>query len=1809
AMNGTRLGNATGQFLYSENQVQVDELQLRNADTQCVVNGIVTLSDNPTVDLNVTLNPLQISEYTTLVSAPLDLKGQVFGEITLRGPVTALNGGGELVAHDMFASFTDNSNLRQVFSIPIEMKAPLKLKNGILQISDLTLKTTGGEFYISAVYNPNGEYEFQLNSGDLDLARILDEFGIKKIKGYGQLTANGKGMISKPQARVSIDLKSIQYADIKIGDIASKGYLDNNKIQFSAAAISDTFKLEGEVNAIHPMPFNVTMQLEKLDFGVLLEALPSSIYSLAVTDTPGGRVGGETTGIFNINGDMANVVNSRGTIQLQSVALQTPRHRFFNSKPIKIAFANQTVDVKQFELLQQMEGNPSLQSVLVMTGRIGPEKSDFTAQSDEFDLAILKDIISGQQPQSYFSVADISGLGKFKLHLTGSYFNPEFVFNWEFPEISVATSVRAYNNPPTPVAEVAKLLGKGDTDISSELDILKQNIPINSRGHLTYRDKLLTIDQTQLALYSNPIELKGVVPVDLTLFPVKSERSLQFIWQQRFSDSSMHIQLTSPNWDINFIEQFTPEIEKIDGYAKTNIEISGSPLNPKVSGNILLSDVSLKSPAIKQPLENLSAIINININPMNRANVPWLACTFDFLQWNIGQGRYSASGFVQYRQKTPPTEEITSWFDADFLSAIKESIAQPEIELTFQGDDMDLDAFVMDNGNDANMTGLPFDGRASMLATMKGIGMKLQDYTAQVEIEPLVLVVGDYGVQNDGKIKMKFQNGQIQLDSIILKSNNPLPPLTTPLPPFGRGIRGTLESTAELSLSGSVDLNGRFDLKMFMRQFNLKILSPFLKNVPHIDGLASIQLDANGTTAEPEASVSFDIQNIHVQDISTVVEDISIDAIKGSILLKNGTLTVNQTSLQAYDNELTFHGTIPLNLTKSGENSEPMQIFIKGEQINLAQFSALSEMVQELSGKAHLDMVLCSEPSLLPQSESTPFEAFMNPYLTGNLTMTEGRIKLASLNAPIELLKLDLVAKQAEPDRIGNEIRLNELSFQLGEGKYKMAAAIKMNGLMPQQYDGTLDIDKFQLELIDNLFLKETVLATETKKNLSGYLSVNAETKLNLGDLLNNPLTPFGKGDIPTTLEPEQKFWNLMGAAMGSKVTLPEIRIQIAGYPIYNQQPVTIFLNENMLSLPGCKLYYQSKSEDGFTNVNHAEDSIFLKAYGRWELNNPLTPQLPTPLDHDNQLAFEFMGFADTQMIAELTQLSDFLSELTASNNMKQPISGLIEYRASVRGSASEPRIKVSWPAADIALLGADVELLDSEIFYKNRAFNIKEIKLVTERTDIENIANINSILVTGQVPFNLSFMPYILSPSENELDLTISASIEKLDSLPLLAMQDATIDGNGEIKVKIGGTIQAPQFSDDITLKNVIYQYENVNVANTDVKLTLDSNSIIIEQVRGDFNGGSYQCSGKVGFDTQAPKGLSEYKLTDLDISGNWRDVEWEQEGIISLICEGSVQLLGTFDKPRLVGNVIVKNGIFEQSWQTIVKGILSKQPEGREEVILDYPLVKDLELDLNVQIPQEPDHFWLDTIGTKIQPQVNGRVVGPINPITRLVFVGRVDILEGEFSYFNRKFLIKTGTIENSSSYALDPRYKIDAEIATPIVGAKVPNTQETKDVKITLNMAGSLLSPQAPVLEAEVIKPDPGEQYDFDSLQILELLTFGSIVRQEGDAISFASETATDFIMRQAEIFVGAQIADTFDLRELQLGISDKNGSLPQFLITKEISPQWAVTYMSTYSLSTNPSLLSIEYKLDDNVSVAGTRNEYGKYGVDLKYGIEW
>ena len=76
----------------------------------------------------------------------------------------------------------------------------------------------------------------------------------------------------------------------------------------------------------------------------------------------------------------------------------------------------------------------------------------------------------------------------------------------------------------------------------------------------------------------------------------------------------------------------------------------------------------------------------------------------------------------------------------------------------------------MSNQDNAKATKLPFDGRASIVATVKGTGMKPQDYTAKVEIEPLVLVVGDYDLRNAEKISVTLQNGQLQFDSILLES-------------------------------------------------------------------------------------------------------------------------------------------------------------------------------------------------------------------------------------------------------------------------------------------------------------------------------------------------------------------------------------------------------------------------------------------------------------------------------------------------------------------------------------------------------------------------------------------------------------------------------------------------------------------------------------------------------------------------------------------------------------------------------------------------------------------------------------------------------------------------------------------------------------------------------------------------------------------------------------------------------------------------------------------------------------------------------
>jgi hypothetical protein len=287
------------------------------------------------------------------------------------------------------------------------------------------------------------------------------------------------------------------------------------------------------------------------------------------------------------------------------------------------------------------------------------------------------------------------------------------------------------------------------------------------------------------------------------------------------------------------------------------------------------------------------------------------------------------------------------------------------------------------------------------------------------------------------------------------------------------------------------------------------------------------------------------------------------------------------------------------------------------------------------------------------------------------------------------------------------------------------------------------------------------------------------------------------------------------------------------------------------------------------------------------------------------------------------------------------------------------------------------------------------------------------------------------------------------------------------------------------------------------------------------------------------------------------------------------------------------------------LVKQWVDKEADVQFEVLSDYPIVRDLQLELNIVAPELKVISDLGRL--EIEAFVNGKVVGPIQ---KPIFIGRIDLLEGEFSFFalNYPFSIKSGSyIENRSQLEFNPWYEIYAETAEPIQNVPLETTDgqvNPKDLTVTARLSGYLNEKhQLPELEAEVLKKGAGEEYPQLAYgQIISILT-GIDPFASGPSLT-GSANPSDFFLRQSQRYLGNQFAKYVGFREARFDISPDSFEKSRFLFTKELSERLAVTYSSTFQLHDAQPRIEIEYQIKQHISLKGERNEQGKFGIDLQ-----
>ena len=843
----------------------------------------------------------------------------------------------------------------------------------------------------------------------------------------------------------------------------------------------------------------------------------------------------------------------------------------------------------------------------------------------------------------------------------------------------------------------------------------------------------------------------------------------------------------------------------------------------------------------------------------------------------------------------------------------------------------------------------------------------------------------------------------------------------------------------------------------------------------------------------------------------------------------------NTQRIAGVDKQLEMEGTIPINLAFHPLSLEdrfldkPIDLKLQGQQISLAPLGLLlPPLIEYADGIADIDLGIQGTTA--------------SPYPQGVLSVQQGALKLANFDTPISNGTFELQADKGQ-------IRITTLSFQVGQGEYTAEINCALDGIIATNFE----IRRFrahQARIADFIGDRSRFLNPEVIGN--GYITAEASLKIPI----NQFITPGKTAWIPQLIKPFNPP-NVIKYVTGH-LNIQNILIESLGHQIRNPRPIEIKLADQQLSLEeGFSL------EDQEPTVDDAK-RLRVMGFGSWELGKKL-------LFHVEMKNLD-LGF-----------ISGFVPEAYA-------VRGSLNSSLDIRGTDAEPRISFTWETPELQINQAEVDQFTGNITYEDRLIQIRG----KQDGDAHLSIGKNRATLSVFIPFHLSLLEFKAEPLPENIEGGLDIAVENLEFLSLIFPQFAFTEGMGVVNATLGGQFDSPMLKGSTNLKGFTFELPNshISLANGTAHLNLTEKGVSVEHMAGDMNGGTFEISGMIQsnwFDPRYVDLVAELSEGTTFRKPGFYELECQS---VNLQLKGDITTDGNLNLPPLRGSIRVKRGLYEQDWRQLVQDLVDKMAEVQFEVWFDYPIVRNLQLDLDIVAL---NNFWVESnlgevftnIGEiEIETSINGELVGPIQ---KPIFSGRVDLLEGELSLFGgHQFEIREGSyVENKSTLEFNPWYEITAETVGPIRSVQVPTTTgvvHTRDLRVEMHLNGYLEDKHPPEFQVDVLRKGTGE--DYDQHQIVSILTLGGANPLDS-----------------VQGILGNRFARAMGFSKTQFDLSPENFEQSRFLLTKELSERLSLTYSSTFQLHTEPRI-EVEYQIKRHFYIKGERNERGKYGVDLK-----
>ncbi|NIX15950.1 MAG: hypothetical protein GWN11_08730, partial [Candidatus Dadabacteria bacterium] len=373
----------------------------------------------------------------------------------------------------------------------------------------------------------------------------------------------------------------------------------------------------------------------------------------------------------------------------------------------------------------------------------------------------------------------------------------------------------------------------------------------------------------------------------------------------------------------------------------------------------------------------------------------------------------------------------------------------------------------------------------------------------------------------------------------------------------------------------------------------------------------------------------------------------------------------------------------------------------------------------------------------------------------------------------------------------------------------------------------------------------------------------------------------------------------------------------------------------------------------------------------------------------------------------ELQNLSELL-------DMKEPVSGVVNGKINISGSAVSPRFK-----SDLNINDLKFRDFISEKITLNSSYLDNEIK-INLNSDLQDNNKLN---LSGVINSGISFGEDKSSFDISGFDLTLLSNNLNLSPFSAFTSHLEEINGVVDLDLKIKGKPQSPKLIGSTNIENTVFKLKQLKN-----KITINSGQILLDGDKAKFNDfdlssgeGSATLNGDLNFTDFSYKTLADFdnfminpKRINTNLSGKLK-INGKSEDIYA---EGDISL----NRTRITISQQKKQQVSE------IKFVDELEDEKGEIVIKDEQkgsYFKDnTALDLNVTIPK---NSWVRGRGANIE--LKGALKIDKEYKDDPLITGNISTVRGTYKIFGKLFKIQEGNVNFPGIKELNPLLDVTA------------------------------------------------------------------------------------------------------------------------------------------------------------------------------------